>query len=194
MAELLGAFVAFIVALIEAIVAAIGAILEAIGVGAVHLATKPEEGESRFSGRRLLVAVTPLVLVALLIGGTIGYFAWQDRVRRARNLATQQLVEANVDRLARHVDQDGNLVKHPAPTLDVEDAWGHPLHVAYDESLTSQRVVVRSAGDDETVGTWDDVSASRSLPRKKGEVAKDLLGKAKDAILDRIIDEDPPNQ
>ncbi len=193
MAELLGAIVGLLTAFVELIAGIVGAVLEAFGIGVDRLSTKPEKGESRFSGRRLLVAVAPLVFVSLVIGGIFGYFHWQDRVRRARTLATQELVGASVDELARQVDEDGHFVRHPAPTLDVDDAWGNQLHVSYDETLTSQRVVVRSAGDDETVGTWDDVSSSRRLPRKKREIAMDLLEKAKDAIMNKVTDGESPN-
>lgn len=193
LAELLGAIVGLFVAFVELLAGIVGAVLEALGIGVASLATKPEKGESRFSGRRLLVAIAPLVSAALLIGGVFGYFHWQDRVRRERTHATQEMVETSVEQLARKVDENGHFVKHPTPTLNVDDAWGNPLHVAYDETLTSQRVVVRSAGDDETVGTWDDVSSSRRLPRKKREIAMDLLGKAKDAIVNKLTDDEAPN-
>ena len=68
--------------------------------------------------------------------------------------------------------------------MDVKDSWGYSLHVEYDQGLINQKVTVRSVAADNSLRSWDDITASRSLPRKKSAVAKDVLGKAKDTILD----------
>ena len=67
MAELIGAFVGLIVAGVELAANLIGLILELLVSGGVYLAEKPEAGESRFSGKRLLVAFAPVAFVVVTL-------------------------------------------------------------------------------------------------------------------------------
>ena len=191
MAELAAAIAGLIGSLVELMLSVVSAVFEALGWGALHLATKPEEGESRVSPKRLLVASMPLVAIVVVLAGIVGAFHWREQIRRARVTTTETLVNDNAERLANQVDKGGHFMKHMAATLDVDDAWGNPLRVTYKETLAKHWVVVRSAGDDEVFDTLDDITASRHLPRKKREIAADLLDKAKDAIAERIGNDGP---
>jgi hypothetical protein len=181
-----GAFVELIAAVIQLCIELVALVLESIGFAVEDLAKKPEEGQARFSGKRLMVAFAPLAAILLLIFGTFGIVEWRAEVRQARTLATRTLVEEHLNRLAAQVDKQGRFVQHPAPTLDANDAWGSPLRVAYEETLTHQVIAVRSAGADGKMDTPDDISLSRKRLRPKQEIAMDAFDKVKTAIKKRI--------
>ena len=194
MAEVIAALIAalfeLMAAALQLCVELVALVLESLGFAAGHLADKPKEGEPRFSPTRLLVAFVPLALTVFVLVGTFGFFHWRAEVRRARQRATRELVEEHADRFASKVDDNGHFQKHFALLLDADDAWGNPVRIEYKETLSHEVLVVRSAGDDQEFDTPDDVSSLRRLLRPKKEIAKDVLGKVKDAIKDRIAKPD----
>ena len=186
MAELIVALVEAIAALVELGIHIVAMVLGALGFSVGYLADKPKEGERRFSANRLLIAFVPFAMIASLIVGAILYMDWRSNVRRAKEDATQKSIEDSVEQLAGSVDENGQLIRHPAKWLAVEDAWGNKLQVKYHETLLHSVVSVRSNGADEKANTTDDLSSSRQLLRPKSDIAKGALVKVKDAIRDRI--------
>ncbi len=74
---------AAVVGMLRLVVSLFGLLLESIVLGGEYLATKPREGESRFSGKRILVATLPVVLVLVMLATLWGLFRgpWQGRAR-----------------------------------------------------------------------------------------------------------------
>ncbi len=192
MAEVIAALIEglaqLVAAVVELCIQLVAIVLRSLGFAVGTLAEKPGEGEARFSGKRLLIAFAPLVVIILVVGGVFGVPYWREEARHARTRATQTLVKEHVDQLAEQVDESGQFLKHPAPTLEVEDAWGNPLRVAYEDTLTHHRVVVCSVGEDGKMDTPDDVSSSRRRVRPKREIAIGVLGKMKKVIEERLDD------
>lgn len=183
MADLIAALVGLIGAVIELCFHLLFALLESVGFAFGQLSSKPEEGERRFSTGRILVALTPLALLISLIAGVWMYLDWSTNTRIAREHETQQLIEAQVEQLAKNVDNKGHLIA--AAELTTKDAWGNPLRVQYETSLPLETVSVRSDGPDERQDSFDDLSASRQI------IALDTLDKAKDLIRDRLKKREP---
>jgi uncharacterized membrane protein len=165
--------------------------------GFLHLASKPNEGESRFSVDRLVTAIIPLMVVLFFVviiywtgSAYLSYVKSKEKEHRLKRDTTKELVVKQIQIITDKIDDDGTLIKHPEKTLDVKDMWGNSLHVDYNQTLTKQKVTVRSASFDKKIYTSDDITETRYLPRKKSDVAKDMLGKAKKAIIERINDHD----
>jgi hypothetical protein len=184
MADLIAALVGLIGAVIELCFQLVFAVLESLGFAVGHLASKPEEGERRFSAGRILVALTPFALIVSLIASLWFYLDGSAKTRLAQERETRQLIESQVDRLMKDVDGNGHLIQ--AEQLTVEDAWGNPLRVKYEVSLLLEAVTVLSDGPDERQNSVDDLSSSRQIRRPKQEIALDSLDKAKDFIRDRL--------
>lgn len=136
----------------------------------------------------LWLFVPPLIFSVVLTAVTYIYY-WRphepdviDKYVEMLNLAQQE-----ADRLAAIVDENGLLVQHPAPTLDVDDAWGNPLRVRYEEDALDQIIRIESSGPDGVPGNDDDFRCGHAtVPRPKKDIALDMLGKAKDAIKERL--------
>lgn len=185
MTDLLGALFGLIGSLIELCVHLVFTIMESLGYAVEHLASKPTEGERRFSAQRLLVAFAPFLFIISIIAGVWFYVDWSGKVRIAQVRQTRQLIEAQVEQLLKSVDDKGHLIPAAKPP-DVKDAWGNPLRVSYEQSLLVQTVTVVSDGPDERKGSADDLSSARQILRPKKEIALDSLEKAKELVRDRL--------
>lgn len=184
MADLVAALMGLLAAAIELCLHLVGAVLESLGFAIGHLASKPKEGERRFSAGRILVALTPFVLLVSVIASVWFYLDWSSRTRVARERETKQLIEFQVDQLVKDIDGNGHLIQ--VASLAVDDAWGNPLRARYEVSLLLEGVTVLSNGPDGRQDSVDDLASSRQVLRPKKEIALDSLNKAKDYVRDRL--------
>lgn len=82
--------------------------------------------------------------------------------------AARAQVNKWADRLDAQTDEFGSYISHPQPDLDETDPWGNPLKVAYSRDGASENLVIRSAGQDRTFHTSDDLTATRIAVDFKG--------------------------
>jgi hypothetical protein len=133
-----------------------------------------------------LFLIIVLVVIALFIYGIFMINDHFEGKRKEKRDATYKLVEEQSQIFLNRLDEDGKLIKHSEKTLDIKDLWGMPLHIEYNESLTEQKVTVRSSSFDKKIQTLDDITVTHRLPRKKGDIAKDVLGHAKDLLIKKL--------
>ncbi len=179
----MGVFVEAIAALVQALVCLVSLVLETMGFAVGHLAEKPKPGEARFSKKRLLVAFAPLCLLIVILPCALWYHNWQAEVRRNRIDSTLATAKRAATSIVKKLDNDGK-AKWP-PIVDLpSDAWGNQFKLTQKEALIHQIIIVRSSGPDETLDTFDDIVERRSIILKKKEIGKNMLDRAKNALLD----------
>jgi hypothetical protein len=165
--------------IIEGVAAMVQLVAESLGFAASRLTAEIAPGESRWNGKRVLIAFGPLVLVVTGLVGFFWYLDWREEVRRAQREQTRAEVENWVDKLTGQVDEEGRLVRHPRRELEARDAWGEPLLVDYHQTALGEAVTVRSKGPDKTEQTWDDIKirGDSVQPKKVGRTVLRGLGK-----------------
>lgn len=182
-----------IIAIVELVGAAVSFLFEALGFSVGHLASDPEPGESRFSPRRLAVAIgAPLVFLCLVGGIAYGAIAFADfraDARRENIETTRALVREQHDRLAKELAariEAADAENLPADCqLTETDAWGNALRADYEASLLGCKLTVASAGPDEQFSTNDDVDRTTTivLPQR---AARATLDRAADALRNKL--------
>ena len=90
------------------------------------------------------------------------------------------LIETHLVSLTAEKDERG-CYKAIQP-VELEDAWGNPVSVTHDVTLTHERIEVRSLGPDSVLNTDDDLYVGRSSMLPKATIAAGLLRRVKGVL------------
>ncbi|HUG66675.1 MAG TPA: hypothetical protein VMM76_02920 [Pirellulaceae bacterium] len=148
-------------------------------------ATTNSERRRQPTGNSVFVSAILLVtMIFAALGGWV-YESWKQRRLEQQKRDARELVDGTLAELASQRDESGRLLRPPSPTLDAVDPWSEHLRVAYADSLTGERVTVRSLGPDRKHETLDDITASQSVVLPK-EVGKRLMRQAGQLLREKL--------
>ena len=180
-AALVEALFNLVIALVSLVANLIAMLLESLGFAVGRLSEKPNEGESRFSAKRLAAAFAPMMLVVIVVVSVVGYFMLSSKIEANRRDATRALIRSHLESLSTAKDDQGRFkpIQLPMPI----DAWGNQIAATHTISVTHEQIEVRSPGPDGKLGTADDLNVKKSRMLPKKTIAAGLLRVAKDAIV-----------
>ncbi len=106
-----------------------------------------------------------ILIFIILIGALyLGFRDWSSDEEKA----TRSQVSKWAEKLDRNVNSSGVYIQWESDTLPENDAWGTPLKVDYRNEGLAEFVYVKSAGEDLTWDTEDDLQSSRMQLNAKG--------------------------
>jgi hypothetical protein len=150
---------------------------------------------------RLLLTLVVVLLVALWITTT------GSRSSQQKRTVTHRRVIELAERLDGQVERGRYKRVEPATVTD-SDSWGHRISVEYRDEGIGERLIVRSAGPDGSLGNEDDITASRFLMNAKGigeeikdgtasvakEAARGFVRGVKEELKESLKPKPPPEQ
>jgi len=101
-----------------------------------------------------------LAFVGIILGTTLFFWLSDIDWRSKEEKSTQQQIDSLADQLDQKIT--GGLYEE-AEGVSENDSWGNPIKLSYEEEGIGQRIEIRSAGEDGSFHTDDDIIASRWL-------------------------------